>query len=367
MNLDILIGSISNEAPCGVDLECDSDFARLELLFPGEQEIQMGDSVIEAQEPDWTEITSLCKSLLEKSKDLNLLVYLCVASLEVRGIPGLSESIRLLKDVTIRYWDHMYPQLDMSESEDQRYIERVNLLENLTKPYKSFGDPFKMVERIRNLLISDSKQVGRFSLAHMLAAKENRSMPDGSDAPTLALVEASFKSSDPQLLWEKAKAAEAIIIAIGELDDFLNRKLGTHNGVHLEYLRNEVEMLKKILNEFVPGASVTDNTGERSVGESDPVGMQSSENVVKSIPQSSGDLSESGEIRTRESIIRNIDRILAYYPKYEPGSPVPLLLRRAKRLVNLGFMQLIGDLSPSTKSDLEKLLGDDPEKKEDAK
>ena len=328
----------------------------------------MGDSVIEAQEPDWEEVVGLCESLLKKSIDLNLLVYFCVASLEVRGIQGLSEGIRLLKDSVVRYWDHLYPQLDVNESEDQRYIERMNLLENLSKPFKSFGDPFKMIERIRNLPISDSREVGRFSLAHMIAAREDRPMADGSGPPTLALIRASFKSSDSELLLEKAKASDEIIVAIDELEASLVSTVGAQNSVQLKNLRNEVEMLKNTLNEFVSGADAKADSGsekslsEKSIGtESSGKNSTEASSVALQRPE---DSSEFGEIRTRESIIRNIDRILAYYPKYEPGSPVPLLLRRAKRLVNLDFMQLIGDLSPATKSDLEKLLGDESEEKE---
>ena len=364
----MLLESISDDAPCGVDLEYDADFAQLESLFPGEQETQMGDSIIEAQEPNWDEIINLCEGLLEKSKDLNLLVYFCIASLEVRGISGLSDGVQLLKDIVLRYWEHLYPQLDMDEPEDQRYIERINILDNLSKPFKSFGDDFKMVERVRNSPISDSKQVGRFSLAHILAAKENKPMPNGSTAPTLHLIEASFQSTDRSLLIEKLEAADSIIAAIDELDSFLEGAVGAQNSVHLENLKHEIEMLQKILNEFVSGT----NEGSDKKSLQKPTGNETEgaapvsefPNTFQNDMPASGIGSGSGEIRTREDVIQTIDRILAYYPKYEPGSPVPFLLRRARRLVSLDFMQLMGDLAPSAKSDLESLLGSRAEAEE---
>lgn len=366
--------SISDEAPCGVDLEYDNDFARLEFLFLGEQETQMGDSVIEAQEPNWDEIVNLCESLLGKSKDLNLLVYFCVASLEVRGILGLSESIQLLKDMVVRHWDHLYPQLDMDEPEDQRYIGRINLLENLSKPFKSFGDPFKMVERIRNLPISDSKQAGRFSLAHMIAAKENKPMSNGGEPPALKLVEASFQSSDPNLLKETAEVIGVTLAAIGELEAFLVDAIGTQLSANFKNLKNELEMLKKMLGEFVSGtdAEVSDDAGQPPLEEPSEVEPASTAPVGKSTaaPSGAGQTSEveleSVEIRTRERVTHNIDRILAYYQKYEPGSPIPLLLRRAKRLMNLDFEQLVGDLTPSGKSELKVLIGNDSQDEENS-
>jgi type VI secretion system protein ImpA len=59
----------------------------------------------------------------------------------------------------------------------------------------------------------------------------------------------------------------------------------------------------------------------------------------------------------RADVIRMMDAICAYYREHEPSSPVPMLITRAKRLVNLSFLEALRDLSPSTVSDLEKIAG----------
>ena len=41
-----------------------------------------------------------------------------------------------------------------------------------------------------------------------------------------------------------------------------------------------------------------------------------------------------------------IDEICSYYAQYEPSSPVPLLLQRARRLVNKSFVEILEDLAP---------------------
>ncbi|MGV8370865.1 hypothetical protein ACV33F_30545, partial [Pseudomonas aeruginosa] len=41
----------------------------------------------------------------------------------------------------------------------------------------------------------------------------------------------------------------------------------------------------------------------------------------------------SGEIANREDVLRQLDRLLEYYVRHEPSSPVPVLLKRAKTLV----------------------------------
>jgi type VI secretion system protein ImpA len=67
------------------------------------------------------------------------------------------------------------------------------------------------------------------------------------------------------------------------------------------------------------------------------------------------------EVRTREDVIRLLDKICEYYQKHEPSSPVPLLLKRAKRVATMTFMDLLRDLAPSGLDEALALGGDSDE------
>ncbi len=67
----------------------------------------------------------------------------------------------------------------------------------------------------------------------------------------------------------------------------------------------------------------------------------------------------SGEIASREDVIRAIDKICEYYARFEPSSPLPLLLRRAKRLANKSFLEIVRDLSPDALKQVLALGGED--------
>ena len=70
----------------------------------------------------------------------------------------------------------------------------------------------------------------------------------------------------------------------------------------------------------------------------------------------------TGAVRSREDVTRVLEQICEYYAKTEPSSPVPLLLQRARRLVNLNFVDLLTDLSPDGLSQLKLIAGlKDPE------
>jgi type VI secretion system protein ImpA len=40
-----------------------------------------------------------------------------------------------------------------------------------------------------------------------------------------------------------------------------------------------------------------------------------------------------------------LDRLISYYAKAEPSSPVPMLLERAKRLVGADFITIVKDMA----------------------
>ncbi len=64
-----------------------------------------------------------------------------------------------------------------------------------------------------------------------------------------------------------------------------------------------------------------------------------------------------GEIDSREDVVRQLDRLCEYYRRHEPSSPVPMLLRRAKRLVSKDFMEIVRDLTPGGVAEAELLGG----------
>ena len=56
-----------------------------------------------------------------------------------------------------------------------------------------------------------------------------------------------------------------------------------------------------------------------------------------------------------------IDKICAYYERHEPSSPVPLLLMRARRLVDKSFMEILQDLAPEGMGQARQVGGIDNE------
>ena len=117
-DIEALLTDISPEAPCGEDLSYDIEFLELEQLARGTQETQVGDHIQEREEPDWEKVNNWSLKLLERSRDLRLILYLTVANLSLNGLSGFHDGLALLRGVVKHYWDHLFPQLDPEDDND---------------------------------------------------------------------------------------------------------------------------------------------------------------------------------------------------------------------------------------------------------
>jgi type VI secretion system protein ImpA len=73
----------------------------------------------------------------------------------------------------------------------------------------------------------------------------------------------------------------------------------------------------------------------------------------------------SGEVTSREDVLRTLDRLIQYYHQHEPSSPIPILLERAKRLIPMNFFELLEDLAPEGVAQLAVIRGPDTAKQND--
>ena len=95
-NLETLLEPLSSEAPCGEDLSYDAAFMELEGLIPGKAEVEAAGEKHPAEEPNWSDVADRCKELLERTKDLRVVLWLSVAMLRVEGVPGLRDGLAFL-------------------------------------------------------------------------------------------------------------------------------------------------------------------------------------------------------------------------------------------------------------------------------
>ena len=114
LNLEKLLAPIGGARPCGEDLAFSSEIdAIVRARQADDPSLEQGAWVTELKEADWKFVAKQCAQLIEqRSKDLQLAVWLAEAEARTGGLRGLADSLLLVAALCERWWDGLYPLPD---------------------------------------------------------------------------------------------------------------------------------------------------------------------------------------------------------------------------------------------------------------
>jgi type VI secretion system protein ImpA len=114
LNLETLLAPVSAGNPCGEDLAFAPEMDAIARARQADDpSIDQGAWVTTLKEADWKFVAKQCASLItQRSKDLQLAVWLVEASAKTAGLRGMADSLFALAALCDEYWDGMYPLLD---------------------------------------------------------------------------------------------------------------------------------------------------------------------------------------------------------------------------------------------------------------
>ena len=338
INIESLLQPVSEEHPCGEDLEYDPVYQEMEQAAEGRPDQQIGDTVVEAEEPDWREVNKKALDLLARSKDLRVLTYMARSLTRCEGLVGLSQVLTLLQGYLEQYWDTVHPQLDPDDDNDPTM--RVNAIASLC-------DPETMLRDIHEAPLVDSRVLGSFSFKDIQIATGKLPAPKNADTPPaeMSAIQAAFMDVEPAELQATGDAVEQAIESAAKIEALLTERLGAAQAPNLEALRKALRELQPTLAEQLSRRGLTTTASAAAPGE-----------AAAAPPPPPPD-----QINNREDVLRMLDKICEYFEQHEPSSPVPILLHRAKGLTKKDFVEILRDLVPESVKQFEKVhvTGDD--------
>ncbi len=316
---------VSDEPPCGPDLTYDADFLALENAARGKNEQQFGDTVIPAEPPDWREVEKRASALLARSKDIRVAVALCRAWVNVKGLPGLAAGVEVVCGLLERYWETVHPM-----AEDGDYFMRMNAVSSLNEVTGLLRD-LRQVDFLR-------------SSAVVVSVREAEALARGN------AVEGGHKMSLDQLrlaVQDGCRQENPILVAAAAAGESLKRIVELCVTKLPGAQRPETDGLQSLLaalHELMPSARAP------STADSDAGSVTNAEGVHNQTPQ-------PGVLRTRDDAISQLLAVADFVEKTEPTNPAPLLIRRAARLMRMGFIDILRELSPDSLSQIQNITG----------
>lgn len=332
--VDTWLEPISGDA-CGEDLEYDNDFLELSQAAVGKPETQFGP----AEPPEWRVVADKATALFDRTRDLRVAILWMRSQVVSGGWGALPDGLRLVQGLLENFWDELHPRPD---PDDGDAYARINALSLLNESDGLLGD-------LRAASILRSRSIGELRGRDIEIALERLTAREDESPPSREQIERMLADAvveDPALR-DLASSARGRLKAIGDL---MRERVGYDRAPSFDALDAALGDLQRLLPDDATGAapSSDDAIDDNPSGERESRGSRGG-----------GGLGDT--IDTRDDALRAIDLVCDYLERTEPTNPAQLLLRRAQRLVNKNFLELVRELAPDALAEVARVMGVSPD------
>ncbi len=317
-----LLLPIAPEQPCGPNLANDPRMDELRELLKGKAEVEIASVQHPAEPPDWKQLKGKAEAFLGASKHLGVAVMWTCAALQTEGLAGFRDGLALIKGLVEQQWLAVYPLLDPEDNNDP--TQRLNLLGALTAP-RGISGWLAIVDYLYTMPASKRKGA-ETTFEQLINPSGGNQITALPEAPALA-----------------ALLDECLTIVKGT-DGALTSELGAGQTISFEVLEGTLTSMRRALNVFVGGPPPPGESAG-AVEEKEVVAGGAAARPI------------AGDVQSRPDVIRLLDKICAYYAAVEPASPVPYILRRARKMVEMDFVQAVQELNLATIDSLRPSMG----------
>lgn len=319
--LSIWLKDISNDSPCG------EDFVESSFEYPSFA--SNVDSAVESTE--WKKLKQEADDYLVKTKDIRLYVAYTRILIHTEKSPllGLSKGLQLVHHCIENYWDCFYPKIDEEESDPlEAILDRTYALAN----FSNVGDFILPLSKRLTIL---SIGLGDYTLEDLVTLDAGGSVSD--------------KQPLQGLMPEEEKAYEEVL-------QYFRLSLEIAENIKTLYC----EKTNEVFSEFNALLEILKKGAALGGG-----GNSSSEAGIVPMDNSGGDGSQmvaptmqiQGTINNRKDIIKALGLICEYYETNEPSSPVPLMLERVTKMVDMNYREIFAEFQLGADSTLDKVFG----------
>lgn len=319
-DLEELMQPVSAEAVAGPDLAYDPKRQEIEAAFEAARLADHG----EGEAPDWPKIIGSIKDQGKLTKDATLAVYLARAGARAQRLADVALGCAFLAGMFETWWDQVHPSL-----QEYGFQGRKGACESLV----SIGD---FLGPLRRVVLVAHPRLGQFTAEQIEAFATQ-----GDSAENAGMFRAAVAEIDKAEIEASLAVLQEIRDAVSRVDTVLTAKAEGDTATNFTPTYEALDAIRKAVATAtgvgVPAMAAADGAAAGEAPSAQAAGM-------------------SGSIESRAAVIAAIEAIIGYYSRHEPGSPIPLVLDRAKAWVNMDFLSILNDINPSGAEDAKRVL-----------
>ena len=326
MDAAATLPDIPGAEPAGANLEFDPEFAELARLAAGKPEQQYGTTIVPAEDPDWKAVAAAAEALMARTYDLRVMSQLAVARLQREGLGGYAEALALIREVLETRWATVHPQLDPEDDNDPTL--RANAL-------LALADPVRVVRLLRNMPLARSVRAGTVSWRDISIIAGTVEVPPKTPKMTAAVIAAAFRETEPAMLAALREALASTLTSVTAIPAAFNTNTGHGTGPDLDVLAKLLREMQRMMADH----AVSEQAAEADMPADGDGGVPAAAPAAPAM-----------SIATMGPPTNRADA-------HEPSSPLPLLIGRALRLADKGFLDILRDMAPDGVTQAERIVG----------
>jgi type VI secretion system protein ImpA len=314
---------ISQASRCGEYLKYDYIYDQIkELRREDDARLSQGVWQMEPKKANWQEIDRICSNLLqEKTKDLQIAMWLLEAWIATNKIEGFQLGIKLLSALCENFWDDIHPRIDW---ENRSFISRLS-------PFYFFAD--KVQEKL--VLIPLTESADGFSASHSLSdwmAAQYNLQTKNSKGISFKQLRKSILSTNIEFFQTLQANLESCMENLRILYDFITQKCGD-DAPSFKKIFDCLEEIKRITLK-----NLQDKTPQmREERKAIPPKQDAIEIVDKNPPQEA----QPSAGATITQAYATLDDIAFFLEKAQPQSPASSLIKIASAIGKKNFTELL--------------------------
>jgi type VI secretion system protein ImpA len=335
LDLASLVRPVSEEQPCGADLDLEGDAAYLHFVAAAEGMLprsfftEVEDSTGERiQRPfdrssiDFNKLFNDAAPIVAQTHDLRLLVLLAKFYALNRDLTGLGKCLEAAAQWLEAQWDDVHPR-----AEDGDYVLRIVALESLTERVPVLL-PLQFVPLVTH------KRFGSVSYrSHMMATGQ---IPAGNDKLTSADIERAMAEADFGDLIALRNDFGVIQKALARIMKACNERMGI-GKLDLGPLTKLIGQIFDFIEEAIVKRDPSRATASSEPAQEEDGTQPSSE--PPALPQDA--------LPSIEAAVEALAAATDYFRRTEPSNPGLLLLWQAQALVGKSFLDAVQLLVPA--------------------
>jgi type VI secretion system protein ImpA len=322
-----LSAPLSDADPCGPDLDMDGDldylnfFAQVEGVLPASFFSAEDGKPFDRTTVDIPGQRELVRPLLQRTRDLRLLIMQARLEILDKDIAAFSVSVAGIAELLEAHWDQVHPRCQGDDT-TARSIAIAAL------------DASTVVFPLQYAPLFEARRIGSVTYRALMIANGEVKPRGGENKLAVTALLEGRGDADPAALAATRKHIGMLKTALGQIRNAFALH-GTSAG-----LENLPALVAKIQGFVDPAATETGRSAQGSAetgAPSDAAGARSDDRLLNAAA------APTSLAAAREALAAIAD----YYSRREPSSPTLPLVRQAHQLIGKSFLEVISILVPS--------------------